>query len=144
MRHVLLLALFLAGCQSAAEKTRGFLRPPGLSGPWIGLSADGLTWYRLDLEEEGTGSCATTGREKALFRARRWSATDDGTLTVSLEMVEGPPDAARRLVLQGRYEPARLELVAQERHSLILWRENDLLAAREQMLKRMAEAATRG
>jgi hypothetical protein len=136
MKHGLLLAFLLAGCGSFKAEP-GVLRPPGLAGPWIGLSADGLTWYRLELDEEGTGACATAGKEAALFRARRWSVTDEGALTVSLEMVEGPPDAARILVLHGRYEPARLELVAQERHSLTLWRENDLLAAREKMARRM-------
>jgi len=136
MKRALLLVVALAGCQAAMER---ILHPPALAATWIGLSADGLTWYRLDLDDEGTGMCATAkGSEMALYRVRRWS--DEGEMTIHLEIADGPPAAARRLELRGRSEAARLDLVAEGLHSLTLWRERDLLAARERMAGRMGHS----
>jgi hypothetical protein len=135
MRYV--FVLLLAGCMSGAMKEA--MAPRALAVAWIGLSADGGTWYRLDLDDEGTGSCATTkGSETSLYRVRRW--TDDGGMTVHLEIVEGAPDAARLLELRGRAETARLELVVEGRHSVTFWREADLIAARNRLKERMAPA----
>jgi len=92
MKRALLLVVALAGCQAAMER---ILHPPALAATWIGLSADGLTWYRLDLDDEGTGMCATTkGSEMALYRVRRWS--DEGEMTIHLEIADGK-DAHRSL-----------------------------------------------
>lgn len=137
MRYVLLAAMAIAGCQSGALREAAVLRPPGLSGPWIGLASDGLTYYRLQLDKEGTGLCATaTGANTALYRVREWTVADR-VLTIHLELSEGAPDTARLLVLKGTAGPTQLDLVAQERHTLTLWRERDLLAAREELAKRM-------
>lgn len=137
MRYVLLL--MLAGCASGPMKEA--MRPAGLDATWIGLAADGVTWYRLDLDDEGTGSCATTkGAETSLYRVRRWA--DDGGMTVHLEIADGPPDAPRLLELRGRAETARLDLTVEGRHSVTFWRENDLIAARNRMRERMGHSTT--
>ena len=136
MKRALLLVVALAGCQAA---TKGILHPPALAATWIGLGADGLTWYRIDLDDEGTGMCATTkGSETVLYRVRRWS--DESEMTIHLEIADGPPAAATRLELRGRSEPSRLDLVVEGRHSVTLWRERDLLAARERMAGRMGHS----
>ncbi|MFI5403055.1 MAG: hypothetical protein ACHQ1G_08975 [Planctomycetota bacterium] len=138
MRRAFLLFLALPGCQAAMKSA---LRPPALAATWIGLAADGLTWYRLDLDDEGTGACATAkGSETTLYRVRRWS--DDAEVTVHLELVDGAPDAARRLELRGRSETSRLDLVVSGLHSVTLWREQDLLAARQRLAGRMGHSAT--
>jgi len=135
MKRALLLALALAGCQSAAVKD--VLRPPSLATTWIGLASDGLTWYRLDLDDAGTGTCAVTeGSATNLYRVSRWSDENE-KLTVHLEIADGAPGAAGLLVLRGGSGTTRLDLVVEGRHSLTLWRERDLLDARKRLMDRM-------
>jgi hypothetical protein len=135
MKRTYLLALVLAGCASAASEKVAAILPPGLAATWLGLSSDGPTYYRLDLDDEGTGSCAIAkGAQTTLYRAR-WSERDE--LVVHLEVVDGPPDAARLLELRGRARASELTLAVEGRHSLTLWRERDLLAAREKLAARM-------
>ena len=139
MRAVVALVLaVLAGCLSATTEFR-VLRPPGLRGPWIGLAADGLTYYRLVLAEEGTGLCATAaGKDEKLYRVRTWSLDRGSGLTVHLELVAGgAPEARPLLVLHGTAHPARLELQVLEVHRVTFWREKDLLANRERLRARM-------
>jgi hypothetical protein len=112
------------------------MAPRALAVAWIGQSADGGTWYRLELDDEGTGACATAkGQETALYRVRRWS--NEAGMTIHLEIADGPPDAARLLELRGRAETWRLDLVVEGRHSVTLWREDDLVRARNRMKERM-------
>lgn len=130
MRRVWILVLVLAGCASGAA--RSVLKPPAVGATWIGVASDGRTWYRLALDEEGTGLAATTaGRDTAFYRVRRWA--DAGEVTVHLELAEGAPDAPPRLDLRGSSKGWRLDLVVEGRHSVTLWREDDLLKARERM-----------
>ncbi len=139
MRAALALVLaVLAGCLSPRTEF-GVLRPPGLRGPWIGLAADGLTYYRLVLAEEGTGLCATAaGKDEKLYRVRTWSLDRGSCLTVHLELVAGgAPEARPLLVLHGTAHPARLELQVLEAHRVTFWREKDLLANRERLRARM-------
>lgn len=127
--------VLLAGCTSGAA--RDALQPRALAAVWIGLSADGSAWYRLDLDDEGTGMAATSqGGATAVYRVRRWS--DGEEMTVHLEVVDGPPDAAPRLDLRGRSGASRLELAVEGRHSVTFWRESDLIAARNRLRERMA------
>lgn len=141
MRAVVALVLaVLAGCRTVYEDTEfRVLRPPGLRGPWIGLAADGLTYYRLVLAEEGTGLCATAaGKDEKLYRVRTWSLDRGSRLTVHLELVAGgAPEARPLLVLHGTAHPARLELQVLEVHRVTFWREKDLLANRERLRARM-------
>jgi hypothetical protein len=139
MRSLALLLLLVAGCMS--NVMRESAAPRALAVAWIGLSADGGTWYRLELDDEGTGTCATAkGQETALYRVRRWS--NEAEMTVHLEIADGPPDAARLLELRGRSETWRLDLVVEGRHSVTLWRESDLIAARNRMRERMGHSTT--
>lgn len=135
-RTFLLAVVAITGCMSGAMKEA--MQPRALATTWIGPSEDGGTWYRLDLDDEGTGMCATAkGSETALYRVRRWS--DDASMIVHLEVVDGPPHAARLLEMRGRSEIWRLDLVVEGRHSVTLWRESDLLAARKGLLERMGQ-----
>lgn len=139
MNRALLLVLVLAGC--ASDKAWRLLQPPTLATTWIGLASDGRTWYRLDLDDTGTGTCAVTeGSVANLYRVSRWS--DEGKkLTVHLEIADGAPGAASLLVLRGASETARLELAVEGRYSLTLWREQDLLDARKRLVERMRAPA---
>jgi hypothetical protein len=132
MKRTSVLLLLLAGCQSGALK-EGLARAPlGLATTWIGASADGRTWYRLALDDEGTGTGATTrGQETAFYRVRRWENAEE--LTAHLELSDGAPDAPPRLDLRGTAKSWRLDLSVEGRHTVTLWRESDLMAARERM-----------
>jgi hypothetical protein len=55
-------------------------------------------------------------------------------MTIHMELVDGAPDAARLLDLRGTSRSWRLDLAVEGHHSLTLWRENDLLKARERMM----------
>jgi hypothetical protein len=132
MRCLLALALLLAACMSSL-KEGALARSPALAAAWIGVASDGVTWYRLDLDDEGTGTAAVTkGTEVDLYRAR-WS-DDRESVTIHLELLDGAPDAARRIDLAGTSRSFELELDALGLHSVTLWRERDLLAARERMI----------
>ncbi|HEX5139207.1 MAG TPA: hypothetical protein VFY93_19725 [Planctomycetota bacterium] len=130
MKRALVLALLLAGCAAGLKQVG--MRSPALATTWIGVASDGLTWYRLDLGDNGTGAAATTkGQETAFYRVRQWSDADG--MTVHLEVADGPPAAPRRLDLSGSSSTWRLELAVEGRHTVTLWRERELLAARERM-----------
>jgi len=132
MNRALLLVLALAGCQSG--KMERVLHPPTLATTWIGVASDGLTWYRLSLDDNGTGSGATTrGRETCFYRVPRWSSAEE--MTVHMELVDGAPDAARRLDLRGSPMSWKLDLAVEGRHSVTLWREDDLISARDRMIR---------
>jgi len=131
MKQALVLALLLAGCQSGGRMAEAW-RSSALATTWIGVASDGLTWYRLALDDEGTGTAATTkGQQTAFYRVRRWSST--GEMTVHLELSDGAPDAPSRLDLRGPSKSWRLDLAVEGRHTVTLWREDDLLAARRRM-----------
>jgi len=130
MKRALVLALLLAGCASGMKQAGALA--PALATAWIGVASDGLTWYRLELDDNGTGTGATTkGQKTAFYRVRRWSDADG--MTVHMEVADGPADAPRRLDLSGSASSWRLELAVEGRHTVTLWREEDLLAARDRM-----------
>jgi hypothetical protein len=135
-----LVFLLVAGCMSGTVMKEA-VPSRALATPWIGLSADGGTWYRLELDDEGTGMAATVkGSETALYRVRRWS--NDTEMTVHLELADGPADAARLLELRGRSETSRLDLVVEGRHSVTLWREHELLNAQRGLAAKMGHSTT--
>jgi hypothetical protein len=139
MRCAFVLALLLAGC--ASGKMAEAWRSPALATTWIGVASDGLTWYRLVLDDEGAGAGATTkGQQTAFYRVRRWESA--GEMTVHLELSDGAPDAPPRLDLRGAAKSWRLDLAVEGRHSVTLWREADLLAARKRMAGQGAAGST--
>jgi hypothetical protein len=54
-------------------------------------------------------------------------------MAIHLELSDGAPDAPPRLDLRGTSKSWRLDLAVEGRHSVTLWREADLLAARKRM-----------
>ncbi len=139
MKRALVLALLLTSCQSG--KLSEAWKATALATTWIGIAADGLTWYRLDLDDEGNGTGAVTSNaETAAYRLRWWE--ERGRVTIHMEIVDGAPGAARRLDMEGPSKTWELALTVEGLHSLVLWRESDLFAARKRLVERMGHPAT--
>jgi len=136
------LVALVAGCSSkSSERQAGaiFADADAVT-VWIGLASDGITYYRLVLDNEATGMCATAaGKDEKLYRVRRWSAEEENRLVVHLELVDGGnlSAASSLLTLQGTQQQARLDVVAQGLHTITLWREPDTLTAVKRLRARM-------
>lgn len=135
------------GCASLSEVHRKSNPTPreSMVGTWIGLTEDEAYFYRLTLEEDGTGVCGTYFfyAGKISFYRIRWTYLVGkhayGDLKVEVEN-DAPEHRGDLVTLSGKASHWRLLLTAHGKRwsrELLLWNEATFERAREELEQRI-------
>ena len=124
------LAVLGYGCQTSprASKKPTPVTDADILGTWVGLTEDGLDYFRLDLRPGGEGLCAYAyvHNKARLLEVASWS-TQAGKILIGLRPVDNDPNGVTKMEGTAHTTVMDLKVVGQGwQRGLVMRREEDL------------------